>query len=351
MISIIWQKVWPFLFAILFFALIIIIHELGHFTFAKIFKVKVNEFSIGMGPKLFSKIKGDTKYSLRLLPIGGYVQMEGEDEESDDENSFEKKDVWKRIIIVAAGAVMNLILGFILVSCMLGSQELIGTTEIYGFFDSSVSSQYLQAGDKIESINGMHCYSSYDVQVGLMRDDDGIVDFTVKRDGEYVKLDNVAFKTQKSDDAYGKNDLIIVFDFQLIGKEPGFFNSIKYGALQSVSLARLVFISIYDLCAGQFGFSELSGPIGTVKIVADTASNYNISDVLFVMAFISINIGVFNLLPFPVLDGGKLFILIIEGAFKKKLKKKTEMIINTVSFIILFAFIAVVSVSDIINLF
>ncbi len=350
-IASLWGKVWPFLIAVLFFAFIILIHEFGHFLFAKIFKVKVNEFSIGMGPKLISKIKGDTAYSFRLLPVGGYVAMEGESEDSEDANAFGKKAVWKRLIIIAAGAVMNLILGFLILSCMLSSENLIGTTVIHGFYDNAASSKYLQAGDQIESINGMHCFSSYDLQVGLMRDSDGIVDFTVKRNGEKIQLDNVVFQTQKSDEAYGKNDLIIVYDFQVAGVKPTFFNSLKYGFLESVSLGRLVFISFYDLFTGQFGFSALSGPIGTVKAVADTASSYGLSNVLFIMAFISINIGIFNLIPFPVLDGGKFLMIVIEGITKKKLKHKTEAVINTVCFLILFTLIAVVSVNDIINLF
>ena len=134
-----WSKIWPFLVAILFFGLLISIHELGHFTFAKLFKVKVNEFALGMGPAIFKKKRGDTLYALRLLPIGGYVSMEGEDTESQDENAFNRKKVWQKIIIVAAGAIMNLILGVVIVATVLSMEDLIGTNQILEFHEGAIS--------------------------------------------------------------------------------------------------------------------------------------------------------------------------------------------------------------------
>ena len=155
MLANIWNTVYPILIAILFFELIIIIHEGGHFVAARLMKIKVNEFSIGMGPKLIQFKKGDTKYTLRLILFGGYCAMEGESEDSDDENSFAKKKVWRRFFVVVAGALMNLILGFLVIVIMLSSGSLIGTTEIAKFDDKAVSSATLKQGDIIKSIEGM----------------------------------------------------------------------------------------------------------------------------------------------------------------------------------------------------
>ena len=232
----VWSKVWPFLVAILLFCIIIFVHEFAHFLAAKASGVKVNEFSIGMGPKLIQFGKKETKYTLRLFPIGGYCAMEGEDEESPDTRAFTNAPIFKRMIIVAAGALMNIFFGFILVCILLSNQPLIGTTTIAEFDKNAVSNEQLQVGDKIVSINRMRCLSDYDIQIGLMRDKDGIIDFVVNRKGEAVALNSVKFHTQPSDQAYGKNKTVIIYDFHLLGKQPTFLNSISAGAKQTVSL-------------------------------------------------------------------------------------------------------------------
>jgi len=348
-ISLIVQKVWPFVLAILLFCVIIFVHEFAHFITAKLCGVKVNEFAIGMGPKLLQFSKKETKYTLRLFPIGGYCAMEGEDEESSDSRAFVNAPKRKRFLIIAAGALMNIFTGFLMITILLSTQSLIGTKTIANFADDAVSNRYLQVGDEIISINKMRCISDYDIQIGLMRDDDGIVDFVVKRDGEKKAINGVQFNTEESDEAYSKNKVIIKNDFLLLGQKPTFFGSIAAGARQTVSFARLVFISLYDLCTGQIGFSELSGPIGTVKAVAESTA-YGIQNVMFIIAFISINIGVFNLLPIPALDGGRLFILFIQGITRDKIKIKHEALINTIGLVVLLVFIAVVSANDIVNI-
>ena len=348
-ISLIVQKVWPFVLAILLFCVIIFVHEFAHFITAKLCGVKVNEFAIGMGPKLLQFSKKETKYTLRLFPIGGYCAMEGEDEESSDSRAFVNAPKRKRFLIIAAGALMNIFTGFLMITILLSTQSLIGTKTIANFADDAVSNRYLQVGDEIISINKMRCISDYDIQIGLMRDDDGIVDFVVKRDGEKKAINGVQFNTEESDEAYSKNKVIIKYDFLLLGQKPTFFGSIAAGARQTVSFARLVFISLYDLCTGQIGFSELSGPIGTVKAVAESTA-YGIQNVMFIIAFISINIGVFNLLPIPALDGGRLFILFIQGITRDKIKIKHEALINTIGLVVLLVFIAVVSANDIVNI-
>ena len=348
-ISLIFQKVWPFAVAILLFCVIIFVHEFAHFISAKACGVKVNEFSFGMGPKLIQFGKKETKYTLRLFPVGGYCAMEGEDETSDEPRAFNNAAKWKRFIIISAGALMNIFTGFIIITILLSTESLIGTKTIAGFSKQAVSNKYLQSGDEIISINRMHIISDYDIQIGLMRDDDGVVDFVVKRDGEKKALPGVVFKTEKSEQAYGKNKVMIQYDFLILGQKPTFFKAIAAGAKQTVSFARLVFVSLYDLCTGQIGFSQLSGPIGTVKAVAETTSG-GIKNVMFIIAFISINIGVFNLLPIPALDGGRLFILIIQAITRDKIKIKHEALINTIGLVVLLIFIAIVSANDIWNI-
>ena len=345
----IWGKAWPVLVAILFFGLLIFFHELGHFTFAKLFKVKVHEFAMGMGPTLLKFKKGETKYALRLFPIGGFVSMEGEDEDSDDEGAFCNKPAWQRFIIVAAGGTINLIMGVIIVAIMLSQSSLIGLPEIHSFEENAVSSQHLQAGDKIEKINGKRVYSEYDLSFLMMRDKDGIIDFTVEREGEKVELPQVPFQTY---DNNGVNT--IVYDFIIRGVEPGVWSVTKNSVLQSVSIGRIVWISLLDLVTGQYGLSDLSGPIGTVTYIADaaqTATQKTDYTYLFnLMAMIAINIGLFNLLPLPALDGGRLLFTAIEVVFRKKVPAKFEGWVHAVGIVLLLGLMVIVSFSDIMKL-
>lgn len=347
--SAVWGKVWPILLAILFFGLIIFFHELGHFTFAKLFKVQVNEFAMGMGPTLFKFKKGETKYALRLFPIGGFVSMEGEDEESENERAFCKKPTWQRFIIVAAGGVVNLIMGVIIVAIMLSQTDLIGLPQIHSFEDNSVSSQYLQAGDEIKKINGKRVYSEYDLGFLMSRDKDGIIDFTVERNGETLQLDGVEFQT------YDNNGtLTIVYDFIIKGVQPTFLNVAKNAVLESVSIGRIVWISLLDLVTGQYGLSELSGPIGTVSFIADAAQTAtqetDYTYLLNLMAMIAINIGLFNLLPLPALDGGRLFFMLIEMIFRKPVPRKYEGWVHAIGLVLLMLLMVVISFSDILRL-
>lgn len=348
--SAVWGKAWPILIAILFFGVIIMVHELGHFVFAKLFKVKVNKFAIGMGPTLFKFGKKETSYSLRLFPIGGFCAMEGEDEESEDERSFTHKPVWQRFIIVAAGAIVNLILGLIIVAVMLGQDSIIGTTQIRDFYDDSAAYDGgLRENDKLISINGKKVLSQFDISFLMMRDKDGVIDFGVKRSGEKLELNDVALKTK---DVEGKQ--IIIFDFIIKGVKPTVGSVIKYSALETLSMGRMVWISLFDMVTGQFGFSDISGPIGVVGYIAQTAGETektDLSPILSLMALISINIGIFNLLPVPALDGGRLFFMLIEIIRRKPVPQKYESWIHAAGLIILLGFMAIISLKDIIVLF
>lgn len=343
MLTNIWNTVYPILIAILFFELIIIIHEGGHFIAARLMKIKVNEFSIGMGPKLFQFKKGDTLYTLRLILFGGYCAMEGESEDSDDENSFAKKSVLSRIFVVISGALMNLILGFVIVAIMVCSNSLVGTTQIAKFDDNAVSSSVLQQGDEIKSIDGMRVFTSTDVTTGLSRSPDDTIEMVVQRDGEILNLE-VEFDMQEYE---GQN--YISMDFWLLGKPKTVLNVIKESAMEWVSFARMVFLSVHDIIVGRYGISDMSGPVGAVSVVS-TAVKTNWLSMLRIMALLTINVGLFNLFPIPALDGWRLFLLIFEGVFKRKMPDKWEWAINGVGLVLLLGLMCVITFSDITKL-
>lgn len=340
----IWQTVYPILIAILFFELIILVHEGGHFFAAKMMKIKVNEFSIGMGPKLFQFQKGDTKFTLRLILFGGYCAMEGEDSESDDKNSFANKKVIQRVFVVVAGAVMNLILGVLIILGMVCSQELVGTPVVADFDKDAVSNAYLEQNDRILAIDGMRVYTTTDITTGFSRSSDGEVEFLIKRDGK-TKTVNAKFNTQKID---GKN--YIDMDFYLYGVEKTVPNVLRETGRQFMSFCRMIFLSLHDLITGKYGLSDMSGPVGTVSVVSG-AVKMSLTSTFRIMAFLTINIGLFNLFPFPALDGWKLFILLYEGIFKKKLPQKFEWMINAVGLAVLLGLMCLVTFSDITKLF
>ena len=344
-LSSIWNTFYPILIAVLFFELIIIIHEGGHFVAARLMKIKVNEFSVGMGPKIFSFTKGGTKYSLRWILFGGYCAMEGEDEDSDENGSFSKKSVGARMFVVAAGAIMNLILGFLIIVCIVSSGDLIGTPTVAKFDDNAVSqSSGLMAGDTIKSIDGMRVFTATDVETGLSRSPDGNVQMVVERDGKDVSLD-VTFDMQEYE-----GQQFISMDFWLLGEEKTVGGVLKSSGGMFVSYMRMVFLSVADLLSGRYGISDLSGPVGAVSVVS-TAVKTNISSMLRIMALLTVNVGLFNLFPIPALDGWRFFMLIGEGIFKKKLPAKWEYAINAAGLVLLLGLMVVVTFSDVTKLF
>lgn len=349
--SLVWSKAWPILVAIVFFGIIIFLHELGHFTFAKIFKVKVNEFAMGMGPAILKKKFKGTQYALRLFPIGGFVSMEGEDEDSEDENAFGKKKCWQRMIIVAAGATVNILLGFILIVIMQSNTERIGTNVVAKFDDPTLTSSHgLQVGDKIVKVNGRSVWTDLDLTYIMMSDKDGVMDITVKRNGEKVFIKDAKFEMT----TYEDGTEAIQFDMYILGVDTNFFNVLKYSALETVSTIKIVYNSLFDLITGQYSFRDLAGPIGTVDYIAEAATTAveetNYSYILFIMALITVNVGVFNLLPLPALDGGRLFFMLIELIRRKPINPKYEGFVHAAGMILLIGFMIAVSASDIYKL-
>lgn len=336
------------LVSILVFGVVIMIHELGHFIMAKISGIRVNEFSIGMGPQLYGKKVGDTEYSVRALPIGGYVAMEGEDEESDAEDSFNAVPVQNRIGVVVAGAVMNMVLGFLVLLFLTYKQPAITSRTVSSFYDGAMTQQTgLMVDDEIIAINGRKCYIANDVIYEFARTQNGVADFTVIRNGEKVELENVTFDTY-TDEETGLKQLVI--DFTVYPTAKTIPNMLKEATNWTISLARMVFLSLVDLVSGNVAINQMSGPVGIVSTISEAVS-YGLESVLMILAMITINLGVFNLLPFPALDGGRLVFLLIELVRGKPVDQKYEMWVNGAGMLVLFAFMIFVTFSDITRLF
>jgi len=363
------------------------IHEFGHFIVAKLNGVKVNEFAIGMGPRLLKWGKGETVYSIRAFPIGGFCAMEGEDEgaptpsalggngdretgDADDNRSFAKKKVWQRVLIVIAGAAMNLFLGFILLLIYNGAlleppanydKVLFSTTTIARLEeDTSAYQSGLRPGDTIVEVNGRRILMDTDLTLEMQNDADGVLQMVVLRPTENgeekVALDAVRFVIQQ-DEETGRQYL--KYDFSILGIERGFWNTISYSAKQEVSIATVVWRTLVDMLQGDYGLNDLSGPVGTVDIIADAVGDA-VSDgrslaawrsLIMLMTMITVNLGVFNLLPLPALDGGRLLFLLWEGLTRKPVPAKYEALVHFVGIVLLMLLMLVITYSDLTKLF
>ncbi len=333
--------------SILIFGLVIMIHEGGHFAMAKLSGIKVNEFSIGMGPMIFGKQIGETLYSLRAFPIGGFCAMEGEDEESFHPGSFSSAPVMSRIGVVVAGAVMNMILGFCVLCFLVNSDSAITSKKVSSFYEGAMTHQTgLEVNDEIIAINGRKCYIADDIIYEFARTENASADFTVMRDGKKVQLNNVTFDTYVDENGVTQ----MVLDFTVYPIQKTVRSVVREAKNWTISIARLIFLSLVDLVTGHVAINQMSGPVGIVSTISE-AVNYGFRSVLMILAMITINLGVFNLLPFPALDGGRLVFLLIEFFTGKPLNPKYEIAVNTRGMIVLLGFMAFVTFSDITKLF
>ena len=311
--------------AILIFGVLIFVHELGHFLAAKALGVQVNEFSMCMGPAIWQRQKGETLYSLRCIPIGGYCAMEGEDEESPNPRAFTSAAWWRRLIILAAGAFMNFVLGYLVVAALLipssGFTELV----ISDFFDNGgMEAQGLQVGDELYALNGQRLYLTADLDLLAARDGDGIVDLTVLRDGEKVTLTDfrLAKDTYQLDGqeyyGYGLNVTAVP---KTVGRV---LENAWYHCLDFV---RIVWMGLEDLVSGVIGLDDMSGVLGIVDVTVETGTSaptvgLGMYNVLYLGAFIAVNLAVMNLLPLPALDGGRIVGVVLTAAVEKVLRRK-----------------------------
>ncbi len=333
--------------AIICFGVIILIHELGHFFVAKKCGVRVLEFAIGMGPAIFSKQIGETKYSLRLLPIGGYCAMDGEDESKDDPRAFRSRPVWQRILVTVAGAVMNIILGFFLLIATTCLDTAITTTTVSSFHANATSSQWLQKDDRFVSINGLHIFTASDISYALQNDNCETFTVVVERSGEKIKLENVKFLDTETQ---GLLDFYVYPQAKTVG------SVLSQSVKETVTTARLIWISLVDLVTGKYGFNDLSGVVGIVDSTADIVNQgetfrEKCYSLLYMMSFITVNVGIFNLIPFPALDGGRLVFLIIEGIRRKPIKAETEGKIHFIGLALLMLLMIAITFQDVSRLF
>lgn len=338
---------------ILLFEIIIFSHEFGHFITAKIFGVKVNEFALGMGPRVFHFTKGETTYSLRAFPIGGFCDMEGENGDSDNPRAFSNRPVWRRMIIIVAGAVMNVLLGLVMMLIIVCQSPVYASTTIDTFPENSVTqSNGLKQGDTLLSIDGYAIYNARDITFSLGTMKTTAPDIIVERDGNRVDLGNVQFATVKGG-TDGETD-VISLDFYVEPIEKNFFSVISQTCGQTVSVIRLIWSSLIGMLTGQYGLNDMAGPIGAASAISSAASAGlqssfldAFNNILFMMMIISVNLGIFNMLPIPALDGGRFFFLLIELIFRKPIPPKYESVVHGVGFVLLMVFMAVIAFNDI----
>ena len=344
--------------AILIFGVLIFVHELGHFLTAKLSGVKVNEFALCMGPAIFKKTVGETTYSLRCIPIGGYCAMEGEDEDSTDPRAFTAQVWWKRLIILVAGAAMNFLAGLLILVILFSTAAGFYSPEITEFQEGCPyeSAEGLQVGDKFYSIDGERVYIYSDLSMLWARNKTGVYDFVVIRDGEKVQLNDFTFKRidyvidGETVQRYGVT-------FSVVPKTFG--GVLREAWLSAIDFARLVRLGLVDLFTGVVGLDEMSGPVGIVSVISQTGNaaetvGQAAGDIAYLAAFIAVNLAVMNLLPIPALDGGRVFFLLvttlIEKIIRRRIDPKYEGYIHGAGMVILLAFMAFVVYKDIVKL-
>lgn len=343
------------LLAILIFGVLILTHELGHFLTAKLFGVRVNEFSICMGPAIWKKTVGETTYALRCIPIGGYCAMEGEDETSEDPRAFTSARAWKRAIILAAGSVMNFLTGLVLLVVLYSAVAGFNVPVISDFYPDCPleSEQGLQVGDELYRIDGRRVYQYSNVGTLLSRNTTGVYDLVIRRDGELLELKE--FPMQKQ--AYEQDgETVYLYGIYFGFEEKTAATVLKHSWYTALDFARMVWMSLEDMISGLVSIKDVSGPVGIVSVIAQTGEASETSaaaaiNISYLGAFIAVNLAVMNLLPIPALDGGRIFFLaitwVIEKLTRKKLDPKYEGYIHAAGMILLLALIAVISCKDI----
>ena len=354
------------IFAILLFSVLIFVHELGHFTAAKLSGVQVNEFSMFMGPAIWKKQVGETLYAIRCIPIGGYCAMEGEDGGSDNPRSFDKAAWWKRLIILAAGAAMNFLIGVVLMVivvlmvsvCLPGRQTAVPVIASFEDYATVNGENGLQAGDRIVEVDGEKLYSYSDFSMILSLNPGDVHDITVRRNGEKVVLKDFLLEKHEVTLENGSTGLRYGINFTL--STPNFWEKLGMAWNQSLDTVRMVRLSLQMLLGGKVGIKDMSGPVGIVsemsKVAAASDSKVTaLLNMLYFGGFIAINLAVMNLLPIPALDGGRIVCLLItvavEAVTKKKINPKYEGYLHGAGMILLLALMAIIMFKDVIFLF
>ena len=340
--------------AILLFGLLIAVHEFGHFITAKLCGVKVEEFAIGMGPAIFKKQKGETLYALRCIPIGGYCAMLGEDEASDDPRSFTSQSPWKRAIILCAGSFMNFVLGFILVLCVYASASGFYVPVITDFMEGCPyeSAEAFQVGDRFYSIDGKRIYQNSDISEFLAGSETH--DIVVKREGKKVKLEDFRLVPLEYEGQEKK-----MYGFYFGVEEATLKSTLSHSWNCTMEFGRWVWMGLSELVNGKVAMDDMAGVVGIVDMMAETGTQAEsttdaLLDIIYLGAFIAVNLAIMNMLPIPALDGGRVFFLIvtwlIEKIIRRKLNPKYEGYVHAAGMMLLLALMAYIMFNDIIRI-
>ena len=347
-------------FAILLFSILIFVHELGHFLAAKASGVQVNEFSMFMGPAIFKKQVGETLYSIRCIPIGGYCAMEGEDADTDSPRSFQKAAWWKRLIILVAGSFMNFVAGILIMTIVFMPvkqivEPVISSFEEYSTVDDGAG---LQVGDRILEVDGERIYVQSDFSTILSLNPGEVHDLVVERGGSRVELNDFRMEKHEVTDENGQKSMLFGMNFTVADADLPM--KLQYAWYQTVDAARIVRLSLQMLLSGQASFSDMSGPVGIVGQMSNVAAASKtwvdaLLNMLYFGGFIAVNLAVMNLLPIPALDGGRVVGLLlttaVEKITKKKIDPKYEGYLHAAGMVLLLILMAVIMFKDIFTIF
>lgn len=349
--------------AILCFGVLIATHEVGHMFAAKACGVKVNEYAIGMGPALWSKQKGETKYSLRLFPVGGYCAIEGESGESDDPRSLCSQSVLKQIFVFSAGVLVNFLTGFLILVFIYAGADFLITPEIVSLRDGFpyAGEAGIMVGDTIKEINGSSVYLYSDISVILMATDagpNGRISMVVERDGELLER-----QLEKTTYTEADGSETVAYGFVYGGVTPATLDmKLKYTFLNTIDFVRLVGFNFKIIAKGTAGVDDLRGPVGIVSEItkmgneAEATSGFAdaFADVLYYVAMIAINLAVMNLLPIPALDGGHIVVLLLDTVvmklFSRRISQKAINAVTLGSFALVLLLMLVISYQDVMRL-
>lgn len=340
------------------FGLLIAVHELGHFATAKFFGVRVNEFSIGMGPLLFSKQKGETLYSLRLIPMGGFCAMEGEELDTESPNAFAKKEPWKKLIILAAGSLMNFLAGFVILLCLFAPAKEFAVPVLASFMDGFPleSAEQLLPGDRILEINGKKIHVVNDAHLYLNIAKEDTIDFVIERNGEVLQRPDLPLAPREY---LVDGELQLRYGFYFASEQMNLGTVLKHSWDTSWYYARSVWIGFQMLFQGDAGMKDLSGPVGIISMIGETGTDSkNLSEgmknVCSIIALIAVNLAIVNLLPIPAMDGGRIFLLLLNQVVylitKRNISQKYESYVHGIGFILLILLMVVVTFQDLVKL-
>lgn len=348
---------------LLFLGFLIGIHEFGHFITAKLFHVKVNQFFIGMGPTVFARKKGETEYGLKLLPVGGFCSMEGEDEDTHDPRCFYVQTGWKKFLVLFMGPFMNFLAGFFLLVIVVSQSEAMVLPKLESLFDGFpyASEQGLLPGDEFVSIGGEAVWMQQDVGFLLDRAAGAPVDITVKRDGSFVTIPGLMLERRDYVDSETGDVLSGYYGFRFTRYEDiTVFDVLAAAGGRVMSFGRQVLFGLSDMAAGNVKFKDMSGVVGVVDTVSEVGAesesvSAGFSNIMMLMSLITINLGIMNLLPIPALDGGRILFVLLNGVamlfFKERIPAKTEAYFHGFGMLVLMLFMLAVTLKDVIQVF